>query len=128
MQPRDGVALAGNSIKSSILRRAGSERFTFSLPIAVPPRAKRIREFILRNNYLFHTLRLASGMRVLLKHTDTGWFLRDSERWTEHSTEALDFKTTPSAMDFSQIHGFRRMRIVIKFSNPHYDLELKNCC
>ena len=67
-------------------------------------------------------------MRVLLKRAGDGNFLRDSDRWTEDSEEALDFKTTPAAMDYSQIHGLRGMRILLKFANAQYDLELENCC
>ena len=67
-------------------------------------------------------------MKVLLKRTGDGRFLKDSGRWTDDSAEALDFKTTPSAMDYSQIHGFRGMLILLKFGNAQFDLELKNCC
>ena len=67
-------------------------------------------------------------MKVLLKRARDGNFLKDSDRWTDDSAEALDFKTTPAAMDYSQIHGLRGMRILLKFANAHYDLELENCC
>lgn len=31
-------------------------------------------------------------------------------------------------MDYSQVHGFRGVTILLKFANSRYDLELKNCC
>ena len=67
-------------------------------------------------------------MKVLLKRAGDGNFLKDSNRWTGNFAEALDFKTTPAAMDYSRIHGFRGARIVLKFCEARYDLELENCC
>jgi hypothetical protein len=67
-------------------------------------------------------------MKVLLKRASDPSFLKDSNRWTANSAEALDFKTTPSAMDYSRIHGFRGASIVLKFADARYDLELENCC
>lgn len=67
-------------------------------------------------------------MKVLLKQPVNGLFLKDSTHWTGSFAEALDFKTTPAAMDYSRIHGFTGASIVLAFANAHYDLELKNCC
>ena len=80
------------------------------------------------NNYLFRVSALLLRMKVLLKRMGDGNFLKDSERWTVDSAEALDFKTMPAAMDYSLIHGFQGMRILLKFADARHDLELKNCC
>ena len=67
-------------------------------------------------------------MRVLLKDPGTRLFLKDSKQWTDNSTDAKDFKTTPAAMDYSMTHGLHDKSIVLKFGNAHDDLELNNCC
>jgi hypothetical protein len=67
-------------------------------------------------------------MKVLLKQARTGNFLKGLNSWTANSTEALDFKTTPSAMDYSQNHGLGGMCIVLKFADARLDVELENCC
>jgi hypothetical protein len=67
-------------------------------------------------------------MKVLLKRAGDGSFLKDSNRWTDDFAEALDFKTTPAAMDYSRVHGFRGMLILLKFVDARYDLELEHCC
>ena len=67
-------------------------------------------------------------MRVLLKDVVTKQFLKDSNRWTNISANAMDFKTTPAAMDYSLIHGFHGVTIVLKFVNSGQDLEMNNCC
>lgn len=67
-------------------------------------------------------------MRVLLKQPGTRLFLKDSNRWTDNSTDAMDFKTTPAAMDYCLIHGFHGVSIVLKFVNAREDVELNNCC
>jgi len=67
-------------------------------------------------------------MKVLLKNSATRLFLKDSSRWTGSSADALDFKTAPAAMDYSLIHGFQGVSIILNFPNAGHDLELKNCC
>jgi hypothetical protein len=67
-------------------------------------------------------------MKVLLKNNGTRLFLKDSARWTGSSADALDFKTAPAAMDYSLMHAFHDISIVLKFSDTHNDVELKNCC
>jgi hypothetical protein len=67
-------------------------------------------------------------MKVLLKQPDTGRFLKGRDQWTLHSKEALDFKTTPAAMDYSRINGYRDISIILKFLEARDDLELRGCC
>ena len=67
-------------------------------------------------------------MRVLLKQSVTGHFLRAADCWTADSAEALDFKTTPSAMDYARIHGYKGLSIILKSSDARQDLEMQNCC
>ena len=55
-------------------------------------------------------------------------FLKDSNHWTNISANAMDFKTIPAAMDYSLIHRFQGVSIVLKFVNARQDLELNHCC
>jgi hypothetical protein len=67
-------------------------------------------------------------MKVLLKQLQTGRFLKCQDQWTADFAEALDFKTTPSAMDYSRIHGYQGTSILLKFGEQRDDVELRNCC
>ena len=67
-------------------------------------------------------------MKVLLKQSGTGCFLKDRDQWTVHSEEAMDFKTTPAALDYSRFHGYRDMSIILRFLKSGEDLELERCC
>lgn len=67
-------------------------------------------------------------MKVLLKQSLTGNFLKDADRWTADSAKALDFKTTPAAMDYARIHRYEGLSIILKSPDARYDLELPNCC
>src|SRR5579872_7523419 len=96
----------------------------FSAPCSSFSRCK----YSLRKHYLFLVLALSCDMKVLLKQSGTNLFLKDSDRWTKSFTDALDFKTTPAAMDYSRIHGFRGAIIILKFANACDDFELRNCC
>jgi hypothetical protein len=61
-----------------------------------------------------------------LKQLKTGLFLTASDRWTRDHNDAIDFKTTPAALDYSQRHHYFGTSIVLKFRDAGYDIELKN--
>ena len=76
----------------------------------------------------FPLLTLGCVVKVLLKQPLTGDFVNDAGRWTANAAEALDFKTTPAAMDYARIHCYEGLSIVLKSTNSGYDVELPNCC
>lgn len=78
--------------------------------------------------YLFPINRLSWLVKVLLMQSYTGHFLNGRDEWTFRSEEALDFKTTPEAMDYSRSRGYREVSIVLKFPKHCDDVELKGCC
>jgi len=45
-------------------------------------------------------------MKASLKRARDGNFLRDSDRWTDDSAEALNFKTTPAQWTIRKFTGF----------------------
>lgn len=67
-------------------------------------------------------------MKVILKQSVTGDFLNGAGRWTRNPAEAVDFKTTPSAMDYALRHQLKGLTIVLKSVDARCDLELPNCC
>lgn len=62
--------------------------------------------------------------RILLQDAMTLNFFRGAWAWTSCFDEALDFVEVPRALDYALSHGLRRVRVVLKFSNRRYDLEL----
>jgi hypothetical protein len=66
-------------------------------------------------------------MKILLKKLETGLFLKDLGCWTSDSGVALNFKTTPAALDYCLKHGHFGTSIILKFVDSRYDMELKNC-
>lgn len=67
-------------------------------------------------------------VKILLKQASTGWFFTPAGDWVGEAGGALDFKTTPAAMDYSINHGFNDTVIVLKFPDKRYDMELEDCC
>jgi hypothetical protein len=78
--------------------------------------------------YLFLADAVGLTVKILLKQIRTGQFVRDWEHWTDIPEDAFDFKTTPTAMDYAQIHGFHGLSILLKFPDSRLDVELRNCC
>ena len=62
--------------------------------------------------------------RVLLRDARTLNFFRGAWAWTSSFEEALDFGDVPRALDYALSHRLGRVRVVLKFSHPGYDLEL----
>ncbi len=62
--------------------------------------------------------------RVLLQDVLTLYFFRCSQAWTTRIDAALDFAEVPLALDYALSHGLRGVRVVLKFADPHYDVEL----
>jgi hypothetical protein len=69
---------------------------------------------------------VAAEMKVLLQNKLTGSFLKELNSWTDDPNEALQFKTSSSALNFSLRHCLSDIQIVLKFKNPRYDILLPN--
>jgi len=65
-------------------------------------------------------------MKVLLQNKSTGSFLKDLNSWTNDPNEALQFKNSSSALNFSLRHCLSDIHIILKFKNPRYDILLPN--
>ena len=62
--------------------------------------------------------------RILLQDALTLNFFRGAWAWTSSFDQALDFEDVPRALDYALSHHLTRVRVVVKFSHPGYDLEL----
>ena len=51
-------------------------------------------------------------------------FLRGVGAWTSSFDDALDFAEVPRALDYALTHELARVRVVVKFSHRHDDVEL----
>jgi hypothetical protein len=63
-------------------------------------------------------------MKILLQQKQTGAYLQDLGRWTTHPTEAMDFLSSTSAIDFCATHRVQGVQLVLKFDEQHYDIVL----
>jgi hypothetical protein len=62
--------------------------------------------------------------KVLLQDALTHNFFRGALAWTKSFEGAVDFVEVPCALDYALSHKMGRVRVVLKFSNRHNDLEL----
>jgi hypothetical protein len=67
---------------------------------------------------------LAMAPKILLQDATTHNFLRGVGVWTSSFDDALDFEEIPRALDYALIHELEKVRVVVKFSHRHDDVEL----
>ena len=58
------------------------------------------------------------GMRVVLRNSNTGFFLSDADDWTADEKLARDFVHTATALLFARREKLNRVEIVVMFENP----------
>lgn len=63
-------------------------------------------------------------MRILLQHKQTGQYFRDIESWTPDASNAMDFVSSTSAIDFCVTNKLSDMHLVLKFEEQKYDIVL----
>ncbi len=63
-------------------------------------------------------------MKVLLRHTQTGLFYAGPEKWTEQSSEALDFQATDCALDRIWEAKLEGMEVLMHFDDPFFEIPL----
>lgn len=54
-------------------------------------------------------------MRILLQQRDTGLYFIDLDSWTADSSEAMDFVSSTTALDFCAANKLAGVQIVLKF-------------
>ena len=63
-------------------------------------------------------------MRILLQHKQTGLYFRDIDSWVRSGSEAKDFVSSSSAIDFCVTNKLNEVHLVLKFDEQKYDIVL----
>lgn len=66
-------------------------------------------------------------MRILLQHRLTGLYLQEDLSWTRQSTEALDFLSSSTAIDFCATNRLSEVQLVFKFDEHKYEIVVPMC-
>ncbi len=56
-------------------------------------------------------------MKVLLRRSTDGRYLRNSAQWTRKASGAMDFRKTTAALAFALNHSLHQAEIVLHFPN-----------
>jgi hypothetical protein len=63
-------------------------------------------------------------MRILIQKKDTGLYFQDVGAWTRNPSEAMDFLSSTSAIDFCVLNKISGVQLVLKFEEQQYDIVL----
>jgi hypothetical protein len=63
-------------------------------------------------------------MRILLQQKETGLYFKDIGAWANESSDAMDFLSSTSAIDFCVTNKLKDMQLVLKFEEQKYDIVL----
>jgi hypothetical protein len=66
-----------------------------------------------------------SWMKVYIKQSKTGRYLKRTDSWTSDQGHALCFKNSLDAIDFILSNKIRGSVILITFGDPIYDIEIR---
>lgn len=63
-------------------------------------------------------------MRILLQQKATGLYFKDVGTWVRSGSEAMDFVSSTSAIDFCVANRLKDVQLVLKFEEQQYDIVL----
>ena len=63
-------------------------------------------------------------MRILLQQKETGLYFKDIGSWNRDASEAMDFLSSTSAIDFCVLNKISNVQLVLKFEEQRYDIVL----
>jgi len=63
-------------------------------------------------------------MRILIQQKNSGLYFRDIGQWTRDPSEAMDFLSSTSAIDFCVLNKISHVQLVLKFEEQQYDIVL----
>jgi hypothetical protein len=63
-------------------------------------------------------------MRVVLRDTRTGLYLREIGHWTENLRDAQMFRHSAEAMDKARNGGLKGLEVMLVFEEPQYNVTL----
>ena len=63
-------------------------------------------------------------MRILLQQKETGLYLKELGAWSAKNTEALEFVSSTTAIDFCVANQLNGVQLVLKFDEHRCDIVL----
>ena len=63
-------------------------------------------------------------MKILLQQKESGLYFRDVGSWVSDPSEAIDFLSSTSAIDFCVANKISHVQLVLKFDEQRYDIVL----
>ena len=63
-------------------------------------------------------------MRILLQRKESGLYFKDIDAWDADPTQAMDFLSSTSAIDFCVANKISGVQLVLKFDEQRYDIVL----
>jgi hypothetical protein len=63
-------------------------------------------------------------MRILLQQKESGLYFKDIDSWDPDPSEAMDFLSSTSAIDFCVANKISDVQLVLKFDEQRYDIVL----
>ena len=63
-------------------------------------------------------------MRILIQQKETGLYFKDVGSWTRNPSEAMDFLSSTTAIDFCVMNKISGVQLVLKFEEQQYDIVL----
>jgi hypothetical protein len=63
-------------------------------------------------------------MKILLRHLETGAYLRNSRAWTEDREAAQDLADHERAIRLARELQLQQAELVLVFGNPEFDIRL----
>ena len=64
------------------------------------------------------------NFRVFLRNRETGQYYTTSNGWSGNGSEAHDFETVESAIEFARTQKLADMEVVLHYEDPACDLVL----
>jgi hypothetical protein len=63
-------------------------------------------------------------MRIFLQHRETGLYLKDVDIWTADRSEAMEFVSSTTALDFCQLNKLDAVQVVLRFEEERCEIVL----
>ncbi len=63
-------------------------------------------------------------MRIFVQQKETGLYFKDIESWTGDTSEAMDFLSSTSAIDFCVANRISEVQLVLKFDEEKCDIVM----
>ena len=63
-------------------------------------------------------------MRILLQQKQTGLYFNDIDSWVRNPSEAMDFVSSTSAIEFCVTNNLTDVQLVLKFVEQKYDIVM----